>query len=431
MERMISIQEHRPVDPKLLEGLDAGELMRRINYDSSCFDASRINLLRYEFDPRKGAGEFKAYFRIGAEWLDREQTRPLIVLPKMPNIDFIEMFTSCLRDAESADNFSRIYSIDFNARPIRSRALSSILSPLLIVQFLMVMRKVVSHGLRKGYVPRSENLSKVKGRLDIRRNERLNVISGHRERVFCHYMEYSADTLENRLLKHALQISRDMISLMRDHESYATLSAMCNHCLSVFGEVADTRSRVIPNVKHNKLYREYADAIRFALMILRRQDIAVTHRDSADSDLVPVFRIDMALLFEHYTLSLLRRRFGQEAVKYQEKGYGRRFYPDFLISRGDFRVIADTKYHDEASGNVAIPDYIRQLCGYARDTTLLKALGYNVSPPYTDPLPVIPCVLLYPAYSSSLPPLTPGNLLRKSVNGIVRFHTCPVPIPTI
>lgn len=421
---MIAIQEHRPIDPELLQGIDLEQLRRRINYDTSRFHSSMVNLIRYEFDPEERRDGFFSYFRIGAEWLDKEQTRSVVVTPKMHDINFLEMFMTCLRTNEVADDFSSIYDIDFEARPIRSKSLSSILSALLVVQFLMTMKRIVMRGHRKGYVPRQENLSKVKGRLDIRRTER-NAMLGHQERVICRYEEYLVDTTENRLLKRALIATGDLVALMREHSAYPILSAMLNHSMSAFSEVSDNGSIDLHVVKYNKLYKEYDEAIRLAKMILRKQDIAINNHHVNDVDAAPVFRIDMALLFEHYTLAKLRQTFGHDAVMYQVQGYHGRFIADFLIRKGNIRLILDTKYVD-GPAKAAKNEYISQLSGYARDHVLLRHLGYD--PTVETSVPIVPCVILYPNEQAST--LTETSLLTHPVSHTMEFYTLPVNIPT-
>lgn len=424
---MILLKEHQKIDPDLLADVSLDDLRCRISYDTRRFEPSKINLIRYEFDPAAGRDGFYSYYRIGAEWIDSAQSRSLIVTPKIQNIDFLEIFMTCLSTAESNDSFSDIYDIDFEARPVRSRSLSSILSPLLVVQLLMAVSRIVSRGLRRGYVSRAGNLPKVKGRVDIRRNERLNIITGHRERVFCRYDEYSADIPENRVLKRALHIARDMIALMRDHRVYSTLAAMCNRCISAFSCVSDSFDCKMPVVKSNKLYRDYSDALRIAAMVLRRQDIAISRHDNQPDEYVPVFRIDMALLFEHYALAVMRRTFSRRAVQYQVAGYGGRFVADFLLDTGRHRAIVDTKYIDGISATVAKADYIKQLSAYARDKRLLRALGYDTTDDTT--LPIVPCILIYPVTSHTV--LDADTLFNHPVKETVNFYTCPLSIPVI
>lgn len=423
---MITIQEHRKIEPSALSNLDRDLLVRRINYDTSRFDASKINLITYRFDPNPALDGFWTYFRIGAEWLDKEQTKALIVLPKIQQIDFIEMFMTCLQSSLPEDKFSAIYDIDLDAKPIRSTVLNSVLSPLLVVQFLLIVKQITDRGLRKGYVSREQNLSKVKGRIDFRKNEIRNVWTGHKERVFCRYDEFSVDTPENRYLKRALLIASNMISLMSEHQSFSTIYALCNRCLSAFNEISDTLEDYPIINRKNKLYREYSDALRFARMIIRKEEMSVNSRHKTAFDIVPVFRIDMALLFEHYVLAKLREKYGKKSVIYQLKG-SNTFYPDFIINSGDTRVIADAKYTELYEDGEAKSDYIKQLCGYARDIKLLKELGIDCSNP--DAVPIVPCALIYPLRPNEVK--TKLDLLANPNSKTIKFYTSSVEIPTI
>ena len=425
---MITIAEHQKIESKDLNGLKLDWLKDRINYNTSCFVASKINLIRYEFDPSPKFFKdgFYSYFRIGAEWLDIEQTKALIVLPKIPQIDFIEMFMTCLRSSAPEDEFPAIYDIDLDAKPIRSAVLNSILSPLLVVQFLLIVKQITDRGLRKGYVSRIENLGKVKGRIDFRKNEIRNIWTGHKERIYCRYDEFSVDTPENRYLKRALHIASNMISLMSEHQSYSTIYALCSQCLSAFNDVSDTLEDFPILTRNNKLFREYSDALRFARMIIRKEEMAINSQQVSSFDLVPVFRIDMALLFEHYVLAKLRDTFGRNNVIYQARG-SNAFIADFLIKKGDLKVIADSKYTEIYNDGSAKGDYIQQLCGYARDTKLLRKLDIDCT--NEDAVPIVPCTLIYPNILNQ----NSGeiDLLKYSNKRTIKFFTTTVEIPML
>lgn len=419
---MIAITEHAPIPPYELQGIDTDALRHSINYDTHKFVSGNINLMRYEFDPEKDFDGFRAYFRIGAEWLDNQQSKALVVTPKDPRIDFLEMFMTCLRTSLPDDNFSQIYDIDFDAKPIKSPALNAILTPLLVVQFLNCVERLASRSLRKGYVARHENLAKVKGRIDLMGNERYNMLTGHRERMLCKFDEFSADTTENRFIKHGLRIARNMIAMMEDHRAYPVLAAKCNRCLTAFSNVSDARTLRLPAIKHNKLFRDYSEALRLASMLMRRRDISVSEHGHADEDYVPVFRIDMSLLFEHYTLALLREKFGS-GVFYQAKG--KAGIADFLLNSPAETAVLDSKYTFKNNDNDKVDQqYIKQLSGYARDKRMLKRLGIDTSD--EDKIPIVKCIILYPetrekgaSFSYDL----------KAVANIVKFFKCPVPLP--
>ena len=162
-------------------------------------------------------------------------------------------------------------------------------------------------------------------------------------------------------------------------------------------------------------------------MVLRRQDIAISRHDNQPDEYVPVFRIDMALLFEHYALAVMRRTFSRRAVRYQVVGYGGRFVADFLLDTGRHRAIVDTKYIDGISATVAKADYIKQLSAYARDKRLLRALGYDTTDDTT--LPIVPCILIYPVTSHTI--LDADTLFNHPVKETVNFYTCPLSIPVM
>jgi 5-methylcytosine-specific restriction enzyme subunit McrC len=423
--KTVSVEEHQDVSTEELTGLDLDVLRRRINFDTSCINTSRVNLLTYEIDKSHPEGQFSALFRIGAEWLDEEQTQSIVVVPKMRNIDFIEMFMQCLSDSEVADKFADIYDIDFDAKPVYAPDLETVLSPLLVVQYLMCVKRIAARGLRKGYVGREENLNKVKGRIDIGRNERLNVMTHHCERVFCRYELFSADTPTNRYLKQALFVAKDMIMRMSDHHSFAPLLALLNYCLSAFQGVSNEGApKSVTNIKHNKLYRDYTDALRMATLILRRKAVAVDLRQAASS-YVPVFRMNMALLFEHFTLAKLRATFNR-AVLYQASGHNGRFLPDFLIVHPDATVIADAKYVPKYEDKNVLGGYIQQLSGYARDMKLLRLLKIDCSD--EENIPIVPCVILYPTKESV--ELSAEALFSMKEPDTVKFYKCPIQIPT-
>lgn len=422
---MITTTEHQKVDLEN-EDLDFMVLKNRINYDTSKFIPSSVNLIRYEFEsnPDSYRDGFYSYFRIGAEWLDKEQTHALVVEPKIKGIDFVEMFMTCLQDNRFADDFSSVYDIDFEAKPIESKVLNSILSPLLVLHFLVNVKSIVTKGLRKGFIRRTEVVPKVKGRVNLRKTVQCALL-GHSERVQCDFEEYSVDNPENRLLKRALIVSRNMLSIMEYHKSYLDLSAMCNYCLNAFENVSIDGLVKIQDLKANKLYPEYAEATRLARMILRRQGSSAVKDKAELLDKVPVFRIDMALLFEHYVLAQLRKVFGETAILYQVKGFRGRYIVDFLVKCDELKVIVDAKYVNPESGVVAKSEYIKQLSGYGRDKVILEVMGYDIC--NEDSLPNVPCLIIYPSVKDEK--ISKEVIFSRPVRNIVKFYTCPIGIP--
>lgn len=106
---------------------------------------------------------YYASFKIGAEWIDKQEALVVTAKRGMEKIDFLRMFMTCFCSDLAVDSFSQIYSIDLEKPAVVAPALSSVVSPLIVFHFIGVVNRIKS--LRKGYVQRQENLKKVKGHI--------------------------------------------------------------------------------------------------------------------------------------------------------------------------------------------------------------------------------------------------------------------------
>lgn len=373
---------------------------------------------------------YYASFIIGAEWIDEQEA--LIVMTKggLEHVDFLQMFMSCFSSDLAVDEFSKIYTIDFDKPAIEAPALRSVVSPLIVFHFLNVISRIKT--LKKDYVHYSENLKKVKGHIRMLQNERKNIVAKRYDRIFCDYDEYSVDIPENRLLKKALLFSQKFITnLVASKKSYAPILFKLTKSLSLFENVSDdVQYSEVGNIKGHKLFKEYAEAIRLAKIILRHFDYNIQNVSLENSKVVP-FTLDMSLLYEHYVFGLLYQAYNNK-ISYQSKG--KTGYPDFLFKSDSYRAILDTKYipkYDDMSLDTYV---IRQLCGYARDIRILKKIGYEDIDEKSD-IPNVPCIIIYPEegdlFCNPFIDNRLENLCGKPEKGILHFYKIPVPLPTI
>ena len=365
---------------------------------------------------------YYASYVIGAQWFDAAKTMPLVVTTKhgCDRIDFLKMFSVCFISGIEAKEFSKIYAVDMEAPRIKAPELKSVLSPLIVAHFLSIVKDIVKRGLKKDYVQREENLKKVRGRIDISRNERMNILKKRYDKVFCRYQEYSEDTLENRLIKKALLFSQQVLLVAGMSDSLLSLQHTIHECLSAFSNVSDQiEVREVKAIKHHKIFREYDDAVKLAQMILHRYDYSITNITTEEEEYCPVFWIDMAMLYEHYVLGLLREAYGSK-IHYQLHGYTG--YPDFVCYSP--MLVMDTKYIPRfGSGN--IDAYIaRQLSGYCRDKRIFS----------TKPEMNVPCVVIYPKEGEPENPFKNKRLedfLKEEDRCLWNFHRVAVPLPTL
>lgn len=229
----------------------------------------------------------------------------------MEKIDFLTMFMTCFTSDLSVEAFSEIYNIDCEAPTIHAPSLKGVLSPLIVLHFLGVVSRIRS--LKKGYVHYRENLKKVKGHIQVMKNERKNIAVKRFDRVFCDYDEYTANIPENRLIKKALLFSKQILMhIIEKHQSGTKAKIMLSRALAMFENVSeDVQTRDVRQIKGNKLFSEYNEAIRLAKLILQQYDYSISKVSMEEENISP-FTLDMSLLYEHYVYGLLREAYGKE-----------------------------------------------------------------------------------------------------------------------
>lgn len=373
---------------------------------------------------------YYASFKIGAEWLGNNEALVVTTKREMENIDFLDMFMTCFSSDLSIESFSKIYSIQQDKPAIKAPALKAVVSPLIILHFLGVVNRIKT--LKKGYVHHCQNLKKIKGRIAILQNDRTNISIKRYDRIYCQYDEYSEDIPENRLLKKALLYANKFISAMEHYPSYGYIKHILAKKLSQYENVSDiVEIKEVKEIKKHKLFKDYAEAIRLAKLVLRHFDYSI-NKTSDRNDLIVPFVLDMSLLYEHYVYGLLHNAYPKQ-IEYQFGGITG--YPDFLYCSKEFKAILDTKYIPRFEHNPIDTYIIRQLSGYGRDIAILKKLGYTDMTEET-PTPPVPCIIIYPKEdATSNNPFINNNLKElcasNKVHHLSMLYKIEIPLPTI
>lgn len=366
---------------------------------------------------------YVASYMIGVQRILGEE---LVIEPKIDTIDFMKMFSICLGSGIANNDFSKIYGINLDSKPIETSInFSASITPLLIVHFLQLVKDIVVKGLKYDYIQKNENIKKVKGKIDIPKHERKNVFLCKYDKVYCKYTERSVNIPENRLLKKTLLYCQQFIIRLKGNESFKALYQTVNYCLSYFENV-DENIEIweIRNTKTSSLYKNYVDAIKVAKSILRHFDYSINNIQKR-KEKVPEFWIDMPLLYEHYVLGLLKRDYGN-AIAYQKSGwFGWR--PDFLHKKE--QIIMDTKYMPQLEWNGLTGDIVGQLAGYSRVTSFTHTLG-------VDDETVIPCLILYPTTSAEAVNFhfdISRSLIEQAnkASHMTKFYKLAVPLPKL
>lgn len=389
-----------------------------------------LNLVRWDKPMEHDPWGYYASYVIGAEWIEPNEALVVTTKRGMEEVDFLTMFMTCFSSDLSVESFAEIYNIDSEAPAIHAPSLKGVLSPLIVLHFLGVVSRIKS--LKKGYVHYSENLKKVKGHIQVMKNERKNIASKRFDRVYCNYDEYTVDIPENRLIKKALLFSSQILKTITENHSIGNKAKlMISKSLALFERVSeDVQIKEVTHIKGHKLFSEYNEAIRLAKLILQRYDYSISKTSSVNEN-VPPFTLDMSLLYEHYVYGLLYEAY-QNKITYQYSSLTGK--PDFLYHSQGFKAILDTKYIPKYENQKLDTDVIRQLSGYSRDLKILKYLGYeDVSE--EAPLPNVPCVIIYPEEggekNNPFLNISLKKLCSKSVGGLALFYKIAISVPTL
>lgn len=369
-------------------------------------------------------------YYIGVDWI-KEGDLAISVRPKLGgdayDVDVLSMLAEALEDPENVNHLDGLLTIDFGRQPIIVNKQEDLLSPFLLVLFIQVLKTIVNKGLKKGYNTKTESLrSKIKGKVSIERNFRINTLKGKLTDQFCKFDEYGVDTLENRLLKKAFISACVIFERTPMNKEAAALKTTLRQIRATFSEVSDrVEISDVQTVSANPVHKEYKEAIKLAKLILRRQGYDNWKKDSEGNS--PPFWIDMSKLFELFVFKKLREGFSQSEVTYHFKAHHQEL--DFIVKKGKDNppFIVDAKYKPRYKDKSVSKDDARQVAGYSRLERVYQELGVF------DYAKNIRCLIVYPVLStnSGEEEIDCKNAFHEQQSGYVEIYKRGLLVPTI
>ena len=375
----------------------------------------------------------QAGYYIGALWLVKHH-KFVYIEPKMnkkqiaegsssqeewAEIDYLKMLLSITGlDPKDTQDLIKIY---WDEPPITIEQQKDTLTPFLMVQFLLLLKRIVRKGLKKSYYTVEENLnSRIKGKIQLAKHLKQNVFKNKLTAHVCRYQEFGMDSLENRFLKKVLQF---IISFKNTHANYfagndKSIRELITYCSPYFELISEEIN--IENLKKlttNTFFKEYEEAIRIGKHILKRFSYNITET-TQQKVTIPPFCIDMPKLFELYVYKKLQKQFGREAVTYHLTADYTEL--DFLLNTPEYKMVIDAKYKPIYEDSRVIDD-IRQVSGYARLERVYQKLGLK------DSNELIDCLIIYPSLDED----TNFNLKDKKIAGYRNIYKQSISIPLI
>ncbi len=213
----------------------------------------------------------------------------------------------------------------------------------------LLWRSLLNNALTTGQIPKNyivqnKNLGNVRGKIDVRKNIKFNLIN--QSNFFCSYRELSMDNTINRAIRHTYRLLKrnGLTSLLSDFAQYDERMASMG--------VADhvTNIEELDRIRYTKMNAVYQPVINICKAIIKNDLSGAGEGQKKNISYI----VDISELWEVYLLRLLQRNLSSEYYVYSPNvGSGdylldnnmREIRPDILIERkGKVILVIDAKY---------------------------------------------------------------------------------------
>lgn len=235
----------------------------------------------------------------------------LVVEPRF-NASAFSMLAKVICDDEY-DEYIRSLKYElfefYNEAPIKIEVEHSSGELLLAFSFIKCCYGICSRLLNHNMFFYEENLSgKVRGRIDFPVHLKKNVFRGREDRIYCKYPYFSENTVENRILKKALDISEKILcSSYRETDSIKDIREMLFYCKRRLDKIpgGEIRRSDFSAVSLKGFNSRYAPAIKLAKLLIDREGLSVNPNADSLGYAAP-YAIRMEAVFEFYVRSQIK-----------------------------------------------------------------------------------------------------------------------------
>lgn len=384
-------------------------------------------------------------YYVGTDWIPHLENKWFYVEPKLNTrfdpvngtedepvdeakdlvkVDVLRMLFEALREPEVRKHTQELFEIKFGSEWIPLSRKEDLISPLIIIQFLDLVKDIVRKGLKKSYYKVEENLNaKVKGKVLVGQTIKKNLVRNKLINTFCLYEQFGVNGLENRILKKTLIFIRRYMNTFDGLESAPFFRETFNYIQPAFEGVSEEVSmNDVKHIKFNSFYKNYEKAIELAKLILKRFSYNLNSIQDKEIMLTPPYWIDMSKLFELYVLEKLIKTFPSE-ITYHFKASGNEL--DYLLVKDGDSLVIDSKYKPnyKAKTHKGYHKDIRQVSGYARLKKVRKEVGLLGTETQLG------CLIIYPDQTAS--DSLPENLKLTEIKGYEGVWKLGVRLPDL
>lgn len=174
-------------------------------------------------------------------------------------VDVLKMLFDALQEPEVCQHTSQLFEIKFDSEWIPLNRKQDLISPLIMIQFLNLVKDIVRKGLKKSYYRVEENLyAKVKGKVLVGQTIKQNLVKNKNLNTVCQYEQFGVNGIENRILKKTLIYIKRYLSTYRGLAHASFFQESFNYIQPAFLEVSEEVSlNDIKHLKFNPFYKTY------------------------------------------------------------------------------------------------------------------------------------------------------------------------------
>lgn len=188
--------------------------------------------------------------------------------------------------------------------------------------------RLCKKGLKKSLIYHEENFTaKLRGKVDVNRNIKHNTSKGRSDRFYCRYIDFTDDTIENRIVKAALQKCK--IILKKRFKEEVSVNGKISFCINRLRYVKSSKITNTDFYTSNVggLYSYYKPVIQQAraILLLKAQSnrFEPENVENRCTYTIP-YIINMETLFEYYARSELKNALKNS--KYRVEQYSRKLF---------------------------------------------------------------------------------------------------------
>jgi 5-methylcytosine-specific restriction enzyme subunit McrC len=235
--------------------------------------------------------------------------------------------------------------------------------------FAELVEERIGNGLYRWYVEREDDLSAIRGKINIIEDLRRNHII--RQRTYCRFDEFTWDISENQIVRQVSQLLSGWQFLPQTRFRLGQIDRRLDEVTRTHFSAID-----VAKIHYHRLNEDYRPIHQLCRLFLEGASLS----EEAGVFSFRAFLIDMNKLFEKFVCQILAARCsGNLRIDFQKHIYLDRaeiilMKPDILIRRANtFLVAADCKYKRVENEDSATQD-IYQLLAYCTATNTQRGL---------------------------------------------------------